>query len=99
MLEEWMLGTFQQPFFCQFSKIRSTKVVNIPFQSLSHLTKIKDREQLIITDWKDERLKLTNLNGDEFNIVGPEINNFLPYEICTHSNGDIYVAVSYLPKR
>ena len=96
--EEWMLGAFQQPFFCHFSKIRSKKVVNIPFESLSHLTKIKDKEQLIIADWKGERLKLTNLNGDELNAVGSELNNFLPYAICTHSNGDIYVAVCYLPK-
>ena len=93
-LYKWHIGTIIHLFNRTFSKISKEKISKIPSKgSLTQMAYLKCKQQIIITDWKEECLKVVDLNGKYIGKYNANIRYFLPYAICVSKKNEIYVAV------
>jgi hypothetical protein len=92
-LYRWHVGTIIHLFKRTFSKICKEKYSKIPSpKSLSSCAYLKNRQQIVICDWKDECLKVVDLNGKYIGKYNANIRFFLPFAICISKKNEIFVA-------
>lgn len=92
-LYRWHIGTIVHLFNRTFSKICAEKYSKIPLtKSLSSCAYMKSKQQIVICDWKDECLKVVDLNGKYIGKYNANIRFFLPYAICISKKNEIFVA-------
>lgn len=92
-IDSWLVGTIIHSYSRTFAKIKKQTNYKIPSRTLTQMAYLKNKKQIVITDWKDECLKVIDLNGNFIGKFNANLQFFLPYAICISNKNEIFVAV------